>query len=145
MHPEPVSEMHLTDGTILRQTYIGTTPRNESPHNSSPSLQRKGGGTVSPRKISSATLLDSEDKTKESSNNQCVKTMEKVNSPYHVINPVSTKSEVLKSKDPCENEVTDICTEASVRLNKHLDSITCSGSSNPSTPNDGMYPLQFLS
>ena len=38
MHPEPVSEVFLTDGTILRQTYIGTTPQqSQLPKPSKPS------------------------------------------------------------------------------------------------------------
>ena len=45
MHPEPVSEVFLTNGTILRQTHYGTTPRDspliESSAESSPAKQRK--------------------------------------------------------------------------------------------------------
>lgn len=45
MHPEPVSEVFLTNGTILRQTHYGTTPRDsplaESSTESSPIKTRK--------------------------------------------------------------------------------------------------------
>ncbi|XP_066922727.1 1-phosphatidylinositol 3-phosphate 5-kinase-like isoform X3 [Clytia hemisphaerica] len=51
MHPEPVSEVFLTNGTILRQTHYGTTPRDsssplvESSAESSPAKLRKSSST----------------------------------------------------------------------------------------------------
>ena len=53
MHPEPVSEVFLTNGTILRQTHYGTTPREASPFMDSY-------GSDSPakvRKVSETSLL----------------------------------------------------------------------------------------
>ena len=50
MHPEPVSEVFLTNGTILRQTHYGTTPRDspliESSAESSPAKSRKAGSNA---------------------------------------------------------------------------------------------------
>lgn len=109
MHPEPVSEVFLTNGTILRQTHYGTTPRESSPFmdsfgSDSPVKVRKisGSANVDARKISENSMAEKLAGKIDSSNKS--NDLDYVDTPYVPEGSAQTD----QTDDPSTHHVTGV-------------------------------------
>lgn len=100
MHPEPVSEVFLTNGTILRQTHYGTTPRDspliESSTESSPAKTRKSSSTNPDLSLKLTDNEDQQDHGGQGARNEG----NQAKSPYMLIKSPSHDTEESSSSEP---------------------------------------------